>query len=119
MDASAVSADALYERIAGDTPTQADPIANRPDTLRRADFPLAKTKPVETGPFEKEEEEEVRANGVSQKIITTSGSGTSAFFCAHNRPELVLGAVSATGLSGVAAGVATTPRRILYQVFRI
>lgn len=119
LDASAVSADALYERITGESPAAADPIADRPDTFRRADFPLAKTRLVETGPFEKEEEEEIRTNGVSFKIITTSGSGTSAFFCAHNRPEPVLDALLATDPSGVATAGAAIPRRILYQVFRI
>ncbi len=119
LDPTDASPTSLLERISGAGEAQPDGYTTRPEVVKPADFSNEKPLPALTGPFEKEEEEEVRANGVSHKIITTSGSGTSAFFCAHNRPEPVLDVLSAPGLLGVAAGVATTPRHILHQVFRI
>lgn len=119
LDPSAVSPDALYERITSEASPQEDAFSNRPETLKRAHFPLAKTRISETGPFEKEEEEEVRTTGHSYKIITTSGSGSSAFFIASEpgftRPDRAL----TPHPCGLEHAGPFKERTILYQLFRI
>lgn len=119
LNSDTFTPEALFERLTGDTRVTPDPFASRPDTINPSAFSLEKTRVAETGPFEKEEEEEVRYTGGSFKVPPFTGSGSSAFM--GSLALVPPGPISDGPLHLLRphAGSTSTRKHIQLQVFRI
>jgi len=115
-DASPAS---LLERIAAAGEAHPDAYATRPEVVNPADFSPEKPLLAVAGPYEKEEEEEVRTSGFSFRDLPSMGSGSSAFFCALTTAPSGLQTACLSSNQRPPAGSTSTRKHILLQVFRI